>query len=81
MTLLLVIFIIVPLSQFILFGLFHILKLYNIALYFFASEDAPLFGLNKKRIASYCYKHCPNKRCQNCILWTCDNYMKGIDKK
>lgn len=72
--------IILCLIDFLLFGIFHFINK-KVALYFLAVADAPLFGFNSKRIAKYCKKNCPTKKCKNCIYWTCDNYMKNIEKE
>lgn len=65
---------------YILFKIFDYFKKYKLALYCLALSDAPLFGKNAIKIRDYCVKNCSSKKCENCIYWTCENYVNGVNK-
>ena len=69
------------LLDYLLYLIFDLLKLKNIALYFLALSGAPLFGLNSKKIANYCINNCKDKNCKNCRLWNCEYYAKNLEKE
>ena len=73
---------VLTLFQFLLFKICDLLKLKRLALYFLAVADAPLFGMNAKKIRDYCVNNCPDKNnCKKCTYWTCENYCKGLEKE
>lgn len=71
----------IPLIYYLLFLLFDLLGLKKLALFALASSDAPFFGFNSKKIVNYCTANCKEKKCKNCKYWTCEYYIKDLDKE
>ena len=58
--------------DYILFKIFHLFKLYKLSLFILASAD-----ISPKKVKNYCSEYCPNKSCDKCILWSCENYGRN----
>lgn len=71
----------IPLLYYLLFLIFDFFGFKKLALFHIALSDAPFFGFNSKKIANYCIDNCKDKKCKNCRYWTCEYYMKDLDKE